>query len=276
MTCRIHAAESRWRYQLFTFGKDDGYPLALSSGFSPAGLRRSSRGPVMVSVALAIGRPAGCTTIRRLSERVVKMERENRLQLNYPSASEHTDGAWWPRSTHLADELPDLVMSVSDRLGQVVMVGYHRHAWCETPPLAEIGGHTIELLGFTSDEPASIVLIGADGRHLILHVIRPDASDEVARHALEEARVHANVDVAPASRSTVARSVADVADMLARHEGLGDEQRTAQIRRWCEESAQQFVDAPVQAFVPILVEHIVRNRMMESRAATTSPPSHLA
>ena len=214
--------------------------------------------------------------IRRLSKQVVEMELENRLQLNsYRSVSDHTDGAWWPRSMHLVDELPDLVTSVFDRLGQIVMVGYHRHAWCETPPQAEIGGHTIELLGFSSDEPASIMLIGADGRHLTLHVIRPDASDEVARQALEAARVPANADVAAASRSTVARSVADVADKLARHEGLGDEQRTAQIRRWCEESAQQFVDAPVQAFVPILVEHIVRNRMMESRAATTSPRSHL-
>jgi hypothetical protein len=204
------------------------------------------------------------------------MERENRLQLNNPSASEHTDGAWWPRSTHLADELPNLVASVFDRLGQVVIVGYHRDAWVETPPLTEIGGHTIELLGFTSDEPASVMLIGEDGRHLTLHVIRPDASAEVARRALEEARVRAHAGVAPASRPKVARSVADVADKLARHEGLDDEQRTAQINRWCEESAQQFVDAPVQSFVPILVEHIVRNRMMKSRAPAPSPPSRLS
>ncbi len=192
------------------------------------------------------------------------MERENRLRLKpYRSASEHIDGAWWPRSTHLVDELPDLVASVSDRLGQVVMVAYRRNGWGETPPLAEIAGHTIELLGFTSDERATLILIGEDGRHLSLHVIRPDTSEEVARHALEETPVPA--DVAPASRSKVAKSVADVADKLARHEGLDDERRTEQIKRWCEEAAQQFVDAPVQTFVPILVEHIVRNRMIESR-----------
>jgi hypothetical protein len=192
------------------------------------------------------------------------MERENRLQLKpYRSASEHIDGAWWPRSQHLVDELPDLVALVSDRLGQVVMVGYRRNGWDETPPLAEVGGHTIELLGFTSDEPASVILIGEDGHHLSLHVIRPDTGEEVARQALEEARVR--TDVEPAGRPAVARSVADVADKLARHEGLGDEQRTAQIKRWCEEAAQQFVTAPVQNFVPILVEHIVRNRMIKSR-----------
>ncbi|MGO9152848.1 DUF5994 family protein [Mycobacterium sp.] len=195
------------------------------------------------------------------------MEHENRLQLKpYRSVSEHIDGAWWPRSQHLVDELPDLVASVSDRLGRIVMVGYRRNGWDETPALAEIAGHTVELLGFASDEPASVILIGEDGGHVTLHVIRPDASEEVARKALDEARGSANAGDAPANAPAVARSAAEVAAKLARHEGSDDEQRTAQIKRWCEEAAQQFVAAPVQAFVPILVEHIVRNRMMESRS----------
>jgi uncharacterized protein DUF5994 len=194
------------------------------------------------------------------------MERSKRLRLKpYRAVLEHLDGAWWPRSTNLVDELPDLVTSLSDRLGKVVMVGYRRNGWAQTPPLAEIAGHTIELLGFTSDEPASIILIGENGRHITLHVIRPDSNEEIARQALEQAAIPADTQIAPAGRATVARSVADVADKLARHEGLSDEQRTAQIGRWCEEAAQQFVDAPVQTFVPILVEHIVRNRMIESR-----------
>ena len=175
---------------------------------------------------------------------------------------------------HLVDELPDLVASVSGRLGQVTMVGYRRNGWDETPPLAEIACHTIELLGFTSDEPASVILIGEDGRHLTLHVIRPDTGEEVAQQLLEQARVRTDADVAPASGAAVVRSVAEVADKLARNEGLGDEQRTAQIKRWCEEAAQQFVDAPVQAFVPILVEHIVRNRILETRQqARRRPPA---
>lgn len=197
---------------------------------------------------------------------------DNRLQLKpYRSVSEHIDGAWWPRTTNLVDELPGLLASVSERLGPVVMVGYRRNGWQETPPLAQVGGHTVELLAFTSDEPASVILIGADGHHLTLHVIRPDAAEEAARQALQRAGAPAD-EVPPShTRSTVARSVADVADKLARHEGLDDEQRTAQIKRWSEEAAEQFVDAPVQTFVPILVEHIVRNRMMESRRQAASP-----
>lgn len=196
------------------------------------------------------------------------MEHSNRLQLKpYRAVSEHIDGAWWPRSTNLVDELPGLVASLSGRLGQVVMVGYRRNGWHNTPAVAEIDGHTIELLGFTSDEEASVIVMGGNGRHITLHVIRPDTDEDAARQALEAVRAPAApaTAVSPAIRVTVRRSVAEVAEKLARHEGLGDERRNAQIRRWCEETAQRFIDAPVQTFVPILVEHIVRNRMMESR-----------
>jgi Family of unknown function (DUF5994) len=201
------------------------------------------------------------------------MEPEDRLQLMpYRPASEHIDGAWWPRSKQLVDELPGLVASVSDRLGQVVMVGYRRDGWCETPPETEINGHTIELLGFTSDEPASVIAIGDDGRHMTLQVIPPDAGEQIARRALDETKRRADAGGAAAGSSAVARSVADVADKLARHEGRDDQQRTRQIKQWCEEAARQFVDAPVQTFIPILVEHIVRNRMIETRRAANSGP----
>jgi uncharacterized protein DUF5994 len=202
---------------------------------------------------------------------VGRVEHENRLQLKpYRSALEHIDGAWWPRSTRLADELPELVESLYDRLGRIVMVGYRHNGWDETPTLVEIAGQTIELLGFTSDEPTSVILFGEDGHHLTLHVIRPDTGEEVARQELERAAVPAEPDAPAASRTAVARSVAEVAEKLAKHEGRGDEQRTAEIKAWCEQAAEQFVDAPVQTFVPILVEHIVRNRMIESRAAAAA------
>lgn len=205
-----------------------------------------------------------------------RMEGAARLQLMpHRPASEHIDGTWWPRSRRLVDELPALVASVSDRLGQVVMVGYRRNGWDDAPPLAEMVGHTIELLGFDSDEPASVIAIGNQGRHITLQVIPPDASEQVARAKLDETQRRAGTCGPATGASTIARSVADVADKLARHEGRGDEQRTGQIRQWCEHAAQQFVDAPVQNFIPILVEHIVRNRMIETRAPTVSVPASI-
>jgi hypothetical protein len=196
------------------------------------------------------------------------MERENRLQLKpFRLASEHVDGAWWPRSTRLVDELPDLVAAVSERLEPIVMVGYQHSGWDETPPLLDIAGHTVELLGFSGEQSASVILIGQDGHHVILRVIPPDTSEQSGRQALDEARESADTDITSASGSAIARSVDEVADKLARHEARGDEQRTAEIRRWCEEAARQFAAAPIQAFVPILVEHIVRDRMIESRSS---------
>jgi hypothetical protein len=42
--------------------------------------------------------------------------------------------------------------------------------------------------------------------------------------------------------------------------------------RWCEDAAEQFEAARIQSFVPILVEHIVHNRIFQTRSAKPSPP----
>lgn len=206
----------------------------------------------------------------RVSGPVVDAESEPRLALK-PEPPSRLDGTWWPRSTRLAVELPGLVARLSDRLGQVSVVGYHRDAWTETPSQVEIAGLTVQLQGVTSDEPNSVILIG-EGRHIALLVIPPDASEQVARQELDAASERADAGIAvnnPAERSA-ARSVTEVAARLARHEGRGDPRRAAEIMRWCEETAQQFIDAPIQAFVPILVENLVRSRMDAPRAATRS------
>ncbi len=57
------------------------------------------------------------------------------------------------------------------------------------------------------------------------------------------------------------RSLAEVASHLARPEGTGDPRRAATVHRWVREAAEQFTNSPVQSYVPILVEHIVRRRM---------------
>jgi hypothetical protein len=185
--------------------------------------------------------------------------------------SEPIDGAWWPWSTDLAAELPALLSLLSDRLGQVVGVGYRRDGWMDTPPQVDIAGHPIQLLGFTSDEPASVIVIGQDGHHLTLRVIAPETNDQAARDALAAIPKRADDGTTGAKRRAAARSVADVAERLARHEGRDDDQRTAEIMRWCEEAAEQFEAARIQSFVPILVEHIVHNRMLQTRAAQPSP-----
>jgi hypothetical protein len=206
-----------------------------------------------------------------INSRAGRDEGESRLQLNpHAAAAAYLDGAWWPQSTQLAAELPALVEALSGRLGELAVVGYHRNAWTQAPPQMQIDGGTVQLQGFTSDEPATVILIGRDGRRVTLQVISPEATETIAREELDAASkglgdFSSGND--PAERM-VARSVTEVAAQLARHEGHADPERTAAIARWCQEAAQQFVNAPVQAFVPILVHHIVRNRMGTPHRAT--------
>lgn len=178
--------------------------------------------------------------------------------------SEHIDGAWWPASKQLEDELPALIDAVRDRLPSVAMVAYRRDGWF-APPHLVLDEHPVELLGFISEEPPTVILIGEDGHHLTLRVIDPDTDAQEARAALEE--IPRRSAVRPQPSSPHARSVTEVAKKLAEHEGLNSGQRDAEILRWCQEASEQFADARIQTFVPILVEHIVNNRIHRERRA---------
>lgn len=194
-------------------------------------------------------------------------EMPDRLRLTGSRAStEHIDGAWWPRSKLLADELPDLIASVGDSLGRVAMVGFRNDGWTATPSDIAVGaGHVVQLLGFSSDEPSTVILIGENGHHLTLSVIAPSADEEEARRVLNAVPAR---PASPGGRGWAAsRTIAGVATKLAEHEGRHNPERDAEIARWCDEAASQFDDVRIQSFVPILVEHIVNNRIHQSRRA---------
>lgn len=206
----------------------------------------------------------------RVGEPVVDDVSEHRVRVTDRLPSEHIDGAWWPQSTDLVTELPALLSALAERLGQVVMVGYVRNGWRNAPPEVDVAGQTIELLAFDSAEPASVILIGHDGHHLTLRVIAPETTNQDARQALDAVPERGSGATATGRAAAAARSVADIAERLARYEARDDDERTAEILRWCEDAAAQFDEARIQAFVPILVEHIVRNQMYQTSAA--SPP----
>ena len=82
-------------------------------------------------------------------------------------------------------------------------------AWPETPPQVEIAGLTVQLQGFTSNEPASVIVFGRDGHYITLLVIPSDVSDEIARQELDAVSqsAHAGVAVNDEARSRRRRSV---------------------------------------------------------------------
>ncbi len=139
--------------------------------------------------------------------------------------SEHIDGAWWPTSKRLADELPALMAAVSDVMPHIAMVGYRRDGWIAPPSLTLDGAHPVELLEFVSSEPPTVILIGEDGHHLTLRIIDPDTDEGQAQRSLAEIP-RRTADIAPAG-GVHARSVHEVAKKLAEHEGRNDPARDA-------------------------------------------------
>jgi len=177
--------------------------------------------------------------------------------------SVHVDGVWWPQSRQLEAELPILLSSLVGRLDRVVAVGYRYEDWTVTPAHTKVDDRTVDLLGFDGAAVASVILIGHDGSHLSLRLIAPETNEQDARRILDAAPDDGYAAAGP--RTAATRFLADVADHLAEHEGLNDDERTAQIHRWCNEAAAQFETARIQSYVPILVEHIVYGQMFETR-----------
>lgn len=199
------------------------------------------------------------------THRPTSPDNNERLRLAGSRApSEHVDGAWWPASKRLADELPMLAAAVGHRIPRIAMVAYRRDGWVAPDRIELTDKHRVDLLGFVSNEPPTVIVIGDDGHHVTLRVIDPDTDQRQARASLDQIGQWTNPPATEARRP-VPHSVSDVARKLAEHEGRNDPIRDEQILQWCQDAAAQFDDAPIQTFVPILVEHIVNNRIHHER-----------
>jgi len=196
-----------------------------------------------------------------------------RLQLDPNGPAEpYLDGAWWPRSTDLAEELPALLTALSAaHLGPVALVGYRRGAWKPAPGNIDLAGHAVHLQGFVSPDPPTLVVVDDSGRRVTMRVVPPDTDDAAAAELMAAAAAHHSDghdddDPATNAHANAANSLNEVATRLARLPGNTGPQQAALISRWVAEAADQFREAPIQAFVPILVEHIVRGRLYSNRA----------
>jgi Family of unknown function (DUF5994) len=194
-----------------------------------------------------------------------------RLQLDPNRPAElNLDGGFWPRSRELSMELPALVAALSADLGAIALVGYHRDAWKAAPGRMILGGNDIHLESFVSPDPPTIVVIADSGRCVNLRVVPPDTDAASAAQAMSVAThrsAEADID-GQARRATTAeaRSLDEVATRLARLPANSGPGLAALISQWVAEAAEQFNNAPIQVFVPILVEHIVRGRLQNTQA----------
>jgi hypothetical protein len=117
-----------------------------------------------------------------------------RLALIDPPAERTTlDGAWWPRTVSLGDELPGLVQELHRRGIRVTRVAYNPDSWEAAPRRLAADGRTIRLGWFRSIDPQLLDLTGDSQRgRLDLLVVPPDTPADVVEQAFTAATDRSN------------------------------------------------------------------------------------
>lgn len=87
--------------------------------------------------------------------------------------SGHIDGAWWPRSQDLNQDLPAVLDAVASRLGTIKRVIYRITEWDTAPKQLCYWGRMVSLDGYRYQRPDTIYISDLDHRRLVLLVVPP-------------------------------------------------------------------------------------------------------
>ncbi|WP_236655881.1 DUF5994 family protein [Streptacidiphilus jiangxiensis] len=101
------------------------------------------------------------------------------------------DGAWWPRSRHVRNELPDLVTALSAHLGSVLRVGLDTVTWDEVPRTVTVDGRVVRISWFSGCD-WTISLTRGFQDHFLLLVIPAATDARTASAAMEGAAMLGN------------------------------------------------------------------------------------
>lgn len=94
------------------------------------------------------------------------------------------DGGWWPRSTQLAAELPDLLAELTSRSGHAERVIYDENLWETTPSGIEVGEHSVILEASRDQSINTLSVTGRQFGTLVLLVVPPYAKPSRAYTAV--------------------------------------------------------------------------------------------
>jgi hypothetical protein len=107
------------------------------------------------------------------------------------------EGAWWPRSSGLVDQLPGMLIELWERLGGIERVVYNPLAWPGTAPRIAVRGRLVHLVAARTQDPDTIDLISATTRRsTTLLVVPAGSSPEVAEAALAAAALSEGTGIA--------------------------------------------------------------------------------
>ncbi|WP_157513967.1 DUF5994 family protein [Nocardia concava] len=83
----------------------------------------------------------------------------------------YIDGEWWPRSTDLCAELPNLLAALAVRLGPARRVVYDRVSWSRVPRRVVLGGRAVELDAHRFELGNTLYIFGSAGGMIVLRVV---------------------------------------------------------------------------------------------------------
>jgi hypothetical protein len=108
-----------------------------------------------------------------------------RLQLCQREAARGAlDGAWWPNTTDLQTELPDLIAVLGRVIGLVRRVVYDPSGWSPAPRRIIRGGTATPVDPYRLVSADTIYLIGTHSREAVLFVIPPASAKPAAYRVL--------------------------------------------------------------------------------------------
>ena len=103
------------------------------------------------------------------------------------------DGAWWPRSSDLIQELPSVLQAVSQRIGRIRGVLLNQGEWLPTPvDWTPAGNHRVRIGWYGHQDAHMAVLIGDSAKRVDLLVIPPDSDASCACAAMTIASAMGN------------------------------------------------------------------------------------
>jgi hypothetical protein len=111
------------------------------------------------------------------------------------TATGFVDGAWWPRSRDLAEQIPELVEALPASMGRIERLSYNLATWGPTTRRIHLDGETVHLAGYRLQNPDTIDVLGRN--HTVTLLVVPPATAEAdARRMLARACERHNTDAA--------------------------------------------------------------------------------
>lgn len=95
------------------------------------------------------------------------------------------DAAWWPHSSDLTAELPDVLTGLWSAGREIFRISYTLDVWERGPRRIRVHGRQVRLGGFTTIDPLLAVFSDAWGKDQIdVLVIPPGTDPDVAHRAM--------------------------------------------------------------------------------------------